>query len=260
MVIDAHVHLKPQKAYVKDLLTECDRLRIDKVALIGSPQPLRRAMNEAPDRIIGLAMIRLGYDEPVVVDELKATGFHGLKIINPRWNYDDERNFPIYNRAQAYGMPILFHLGIVARRDIDYALDKNSNRMRPIYLDYIARTFPDLKIIGAHLGNPWYEEASMSARWNRNLWFDLSGSTLKKKTPEFIRSLFWWDRPGHPYQAHGGKHPFEKIVFGTDVAIEWMADVLNDYQVLMESMEVPEVYRKKIMGETAAEIFGIETG
>lgn len=258
MVIDAHVHLNPREGYVKDLLAECDRLRMDQVALIGPPQPLRRAMDEAPDRIIGLAMIRLGYDEPVVVDELKAMGFHGLKIINPRWNYDDERNFPIYNRAQAYGMPILFHLGIVARRDIDYALDKNSNRMRPIYLDYIARTFPDLNIVGAHLGNPWYEEASMSARWNRNLWFDLSGSTLKKKTPEFIRGLFWWDRPGHPYRAHGGKHPFEKIVFGTDVAIEWMADVLNDYQVLMESMEVPEIYRRKIMGETAAEIFGME--
>ncbi len=97
----------------------------------------------------------------------------------------------------------------------------------------------------------------MSARWNSNLWFDLSGSTLKKKTAAFLRSLFWWDKPGHPYQAHGGKHPFEKIVFGTDVAIEWMADVMNDYQRVLEEMEVPEAYRRKIFGETAAEIFGI---
>jgi len=257
MVIDAHVHHRPQEGFVKALLKECDTLGIDKVCLIGAARELKGAVAEAPDRIIGLAMVHLGYDEPTVVDDLKEQGFPGLKIINPRHNYDDERNFPIYDRAQAYGMPILFHLGIVARRDIDYALDKNSNRMRPIYLDYIARTFPNLRIIGAHLGNPWYEEASMSARWNSNLWFDLSGSTLKKKTAAFLRSLFWWDKPGHPYQAHEGKHPFEKIVFGTDVAIEWMADVMNDYQRVLEEMEVPEAYRKKIFGETSAEIFGI---
>lgn len=52
--------------------------------------------------------------------------------------------------------------------------------MRPIYLDTIARAFPDLKIIGAHLGNPWYQEAAEVARWNPNVFFDLTGSTLKK--------------------------------------------------------------------------------
>ena len=258
MVIDAHIHYRAEKGYLGWLLRECDRLGIDKVCLLGRVDDLVQAKAESPDRVIPLALVRLGYDAPTVVDDLRDRGMTGLKIINPRYNYDDERNFPIYRRADAYGMPILFHLGIVARGEQDVALDKNSNRMRPIYLDYIARTFPSLKIIGAHLGNPWYEEASMSARWNSNLWFDLSGSTLKKKTPEFIRSLFWWDKPGHPYRAHGGKHPFEKIVFGTDVAIEWMEDVYNDYRNLVDAMEVPEEYRRRIFGETAAEIFGIE--
>ena len=258
MVIDAHIHYRKEEGYVKELLRECDRLGIDKVCLLGVADDLEKAVAEAPDRILTLAVVRLGYDEPTFIDDLKARGFNGLKIINPRYNYDDERNFPIYERAQVYSMPILFHLGIVARHDFDEALDKNSNRMRPIYLDYIARSFPRLNVIGAHLGNPWYEEASMSARWNSNLWFDLSGSTLKKKTPDFIRSLFWWDKPGHPYQPHGGLHPFEKIVFGTDVAIEWMEDVMNDYKNLMDGMEVPSAYRAKIFGLTAAGIFGIK--
>ena len=259
MVIDTHVHYRSTEGFVKDLLQECDKLGIDKVCLMGKDFHIEKAYAEAPDRIIPMAMIRLGYDAHTVVEDLKDRGFAALKIIFPRYNYDDERNFPIYRQAELLDMPILFHLGIVARRDTNYAQDRNSNRMRPIYLDYIARNFPKLKIIGAHLGNPWYEEASMAARWNSNLWFDLSGSTLKKKTPEFIRSLFWWDKPGHPYQAHGDKHPFEKIVFGTDVAIEWMADVLNDYRMLMEDMNVPGVYRKKILGETAAEIFGCKS-
>ena len=61
----------------------------------------------------------------------------------------------------------------------------DSNYMRPIYLDTMARLFPAWKIHGAHLGNPWYEEASMSCRWNPNLYFDLTGSTLKKKNRSF---------------------------------------------------------------------------
>ena len=258
MIIDSHVHLSDEAGHVEKLLKECDRLGIDKVCLLGKTAELVKAVAEAPDRIIPLAYVRLGYDPPTAVDDAMAAGMKGLKIINPLKNYDDPDYFPVYRRAEAFGLPILFHLGIVARSDRDYALDKNSNRMRPIYLDYLARCFPNLKIIGAHLGNPWYEEASMAARWNSNLWFDLSGSTLKKKSPEFIRGLLWWDKPGHPYKPHGDKHPYEKILFGTDVAIEWMEDVMNDYRNLCDQLEVPPEYRDRIFGLSAAEIFGIE--
>lgn len=258
MIIDSHVHYSPSEDFLKRLFTECDRLKIDKVCLIGKRDELLSAISFAPDRVIPLEHIRLGYDGEQIVEEAKNSGMMGLKIINPAYNYDDERAFPIYEKAAELNMPILFHLGIVARNDgAPDIRDHHSNRMRPIYLDYIARNFPKLKIIGAHLGNPWYEEASMTGRWNSNVWYDLSGSTLKKKSPAFIRSLFWWDKPNHPYQAHGGKHPYDKIVFGTDVAVEWMEDVMNDYKRLMDELEVPEEYRRKIFGHTAAEIFGI---
>ena len=257
MIIDSHVHMQNTPEFIGNLIRECDRLGIDKVALIGRMPALEKARIEAPDRILPLAQIDLGYDSPTIVDEAASRGMAGLKIIRPKYNYDDERNFPSYARAEAHGLPILFHLGIVARTPGDYAHDVNSNRMRPIYLDTIARRFPRLRIIGAHLGNPWYEEASMSARWNENLWFDLSGSTLKKKTPDFIRGLFWWDKPGHPYKAHGGRHPWRKIVFGTDVAIEWMEDVLNDYRNLCDTLGLNKEEQDWIFGGNAAEVFGL---
>ena len=258
MIIDSHVHYSPSEDFLKRLFTECDRLKIDKVCLIGKRDELVSALSFAPDRVIPLERIRLGYDSEQIVEEAQNSGMMGLKIINPAYNYDDERAFPIYEKAAELDMPILFHLGIVARKDDAPDIrDHHSNRMRPIYLDYIARNFPKLKIIGAHLGNPWYEEASMTGRWNSNVWYDLSGSTLKKKSTAFIRSLLWWDKPNHPYQAHGGKHPYEKVVFGTDVAVEWMEDVMNDYKRLMDELDVPEEYRRKIFGHTAAEIFGI---
>ena len=57
------------------------------------------------------------------------------------------------------------------------------------YLNPIARDFLFLSIIGVYLGNPQHEKATMAARWNPNLYFDLTGSTLKKKSPEFLLSL-----------------------------------------------------------------------
>ncbi len=253
VIIDSHVHLS-MKVGAGPLVKACDEIGIDKVCLLLHYPHLKYAMSEAPDRVLPVVYYNLDLDSPSFIHVLADRGVKGLKIIRPRHPYDDERYFPTYERAQEDELPILFHTGIVAGTQ-----PVSCDHMRPIRLDHIARTFPKLKIHGAHLGNPWYEEASMSMRYRENLWFDLSGSTLKKKTPEFIRSLLWWDRPGHPYKAGGDKHPYEKILFGTDVAPEWMADTWNDYQRLLDAMEVPEEYRRKILGENAAEVYGVET-
>jgi predicted TIM-barrel fold metal-dependent hydrolase len=260
LVIDCHIHFEGNEGEADSLLRTCDQLGIDKAVIFGGPSndAVLDAAQAHPDRLIPFARFALGGDAPDRVGEFAGAGFRGIKFIYPRKNYNEPEYWDIYARMAERGLVALFHLGIVARRRDRQPDDNDSNRCRPIYLDHIARLNPELRILGAHLGNPWYEEATMSARWNENLWFDLSGSTLKKKTPQFIRSLLWWDRPGHPYEAHGGKHPFDKIVFGTDVAHEWMADVHQDYQLLMDGMDVPPAYREKIMGATAAEILGIE--
>ena len=48
-------------------------------------------------------------------DILKEMGFVGLKPYKPHFPYSDERYFPIYERAQALRMPVLFHTGLVAK-------------------------------------------------------------------------------------------------------------------------------------------------
>lgn len=259
LVIDCHVHYAGRDGELDSLVRTCDQLGIDKAVIFGrgANAAVLEAAEAKPDRVVPFAFFALGTDEPGQINELADAGFRGIKFIDPKDNYNSRPYWDVYARMAEHGLVALFHLGIVARRRDMEQDDRDSNRCRPIYLDHIARLFPQLRIIGAHLGNPWYEEATMSARWNANLWFDLSGSTLKKKTPAFLRSLLWWDRPGHPYQGHMGKHPYEKIVFGTDVAHEWMADVWQDYQLLMDGMSVPAEYREKIMGGTAAEILCI---
>lgn len=129
----------------------------------------------------------------------------------------------------------------------------SSNYMKPIYLDTIARIFPRLTIIGAHLGNPWYEEATMSARWNPNLYFDLSGSILKKKTPEFLGGLLWWT-PQTRYRDPEGRYAWEKILFGSDVPYHEIEEVMADYKGVLNKLKINQEIQDGIFGGTMAKI------
>lgn len=268
MIIDAHHHLRKEKGYLEQLVSESRRLGIDRVCLLGahmralgkgaaSNEEVIKVVEQYPDLFIGFATFNLGVDSPNRINEYAHAGFSGIKFINPMKNYDDKDFYPVYGRMEAHGIPGLFHLGIVARSDDDRHYDVNNNRHRPIYLDTIARAFPGLRIIGAHLGNPWYEEATMSARWNPNLYFDLSGSTLKKKSAAFLGELLWWT-PTTKYRSPDRKYAWEKIVFGTDVNPSDMEDVLNDYKKVMSELKLPKEMQDKVLGGTMCEILNLK--
>jgi len=261
MVIDVHHHLPfDWEPYVEKLRKECERLGIDKIAVIApveSNDLLVEALHQHGDFLIGMGFVRLGEDSPRTVDHLKGAGCSGIKFIWPLKNYDDDDFMPIYARCEVHQMPSLFHLGIVARQSTDRLMDVSMARMQAIQLDRIARRFPDLPIIGAHLGNPDYHIASELARMHPNVYFDLTGSTLKKKSPEFIGEVFWWARNEQYGKMGHGVPPYQKILFGTDVEVELMADVLGDYQRVMDALDMSEEDRSAIMGGTAAGLFGL---
>jgi hypothetical protein len=260
-IIDMHQHI--QNAAETDPMAEAYAdLGVVKAVLLGLP-PNREPGNndlvlDAWRRHPDLYVPFFGYDmDGMTPDELNRArdeGFVGIKFIGPRRPYNDFCYFPAYERATELGMVALFHLGIVANQGA--WRDCDSNLMRPIYLDHIARTHPDLKIVGAHLGNPWYEEATMSSRWNPNLFFDLSGSTLKNKTPEFLGSLLWWT-PSTAYRSPDRTWAWEKIVFGSDVHYSQIRDVVHDYEVLLKQAEVSDGLREAVWCGTAARILDI---
>ncbi len=261
MIIDCHHHLGEEQDYAEKLAAECKRLKIDKVCLMGIPDyygrstnsQIKEAIKKYPDLLIGFAFADLRTIIPDEINRFKEEGFRGLKFINPPANYDTEKFDRIYQRAEELGMVTLFHLGIVARDELKGPYRISSDYMKPIYLDTIARIFPSLTIIGAHLGNPWYEEATMSARWNPNLYFDLSGSTLKKKTPEFLGGLLWWT-PQTRYRDPEGRYAWEKILFGSDVPYNEIGEVMTDYQKVLDKLKINREIQDKIFGGTMAEI------
>jgi len=260
-IIDMHQHLdEVNRADV--LAAEYGTLGIAKAVLLARP-PSRvpgsnRAVLEAARKYPKLFIPFVGFDlddmKPDDLVRFQNEGFVGIKFIAPKKPYNDPSYFPVYETAADLGMPAVFHLGIVA----NYRpwTDCDSNLMRPIHLDHIARCFPSFRIVGAHLGNPWYEEAAMACRWNPNLFFDLSGSTLKKKTPEFIRGLLWWT-PDSFYKSPDRTHAWQKIVFGTDVPHSEVEDVMRDYQKLMESLNLSPELREAVWYRNAAKVLGL---
>lgn len=243
-IIDAHQHYYSKPNTIDDLVKISKDAGIVKVCLSGCGeafgQPgndaVRQAFNQYPDFIVGMGFIRLGIDSWQLVDELYEEGFRGLKTIIPRKNYSDKEYYPIYKRAEELNMPILFHTGIMIAGAKDAENDVACERMQPIFLDAIARAFPKLKIIGAHLGVPWYNEACMVARANPNVFFDLSGAVnlLYKLEPWFFKTLTYWEMAK------------EKFVFGVDNYYEGIPDAIDKFSVLMDNLDFSPELREKV--------------
>jgi len=266
-LIDAHVHHNSDPAFLDKLVAKLEP--VDGLALLLTLPKDIDSVNafiaKHPNRIMGMGQMDL--DDPLaveLVDRFHAAGFRGLgEISGPLKNYDDRSYWPIYERAEKYGMIILFHTGIVNRMHPEIPSDISVDRMRPTTLDGIARRFPKLTIIGAHLGNPDYAWAAEVSRWNPNLYFDLSGSSLIKKQddPTFWKTIFWWSGVVSPHTPANAPNAFERLVFGSDVFEGDIAEfdlALARYHKMLDACGVPKASQDMIFAGTMWKILSAQ--
>jgi len=258
-LIDCHVHYNGDPEFIHKLVARLDS--VDGLAFLlvrhddlATAKPL---IDKAPNRLIGFGNIDL--DDPRAieyVDEFHAAGFRGLgELETPLTQFYDPSYWPIYERAEKYKMIILFHTGIVMRVNPDIPVDVSIERMRVTTLDGVARHFPGITLIGAHLGNPDYAWAGELARWHPNLLFDLSGSTLIKTQNNyaFFNSIFWWSGVESPHTPKSGASAFEKVVFGSDVFggdLEEFDLALARYHKMLDTCAVPKPAQDNIFSGT----------
>lgn len=229
-IVDIHVHLNDEPGYLDGLVETARRLGFSTLCLSGTgayhhhleDDDVLQAARQHPDLIAPLAFMKHDEWNPKTVEAKRAEGFVGLKTIDPSRDYDDESYFPLYEAAEALRLPILFHTGIKARFPVDKPTIGRTRQMRPVTLDAIARRFPELDLIGAHMGPPWYDEALMVSRVNPNVYMEFSsgsGWQVKGMTPDWFKRALWWDGA------------WRKVVFASDVhysRLEWAVDVYRD--------------------------------
>ena len=267
-ILDSHIHCGGTADWVEQMvkiyrprnamafvLTWMDDMQLMKDAAAGYP-----------DIFINCGRVRL--DDPNAVRHIETfskNGFVGIKFHSPQKNYDDPSYFQAYRLCEQYRMHTLFHTGISSHRIKDEPQWGSSARMRPIYLDTICRQFPRLTIQGAHLGNPWYEEAAEAARWNPKLYFDVTGSTLLKfiKLGKLTRmsEILWWavgEADKNPHTLKGGPGAWEHIVFGTDEKPTGLIPNIDRFQKMLDANNIPDKMRQEMWGLTIAKVLGID--
>jgi hypothetical protein len=258
-LIDCHVHHNGSNEFLEKLVAKLASLQ-GMAMLITAPKDLEAVtgfMKSHPGRLIGLGEIQLD-DADVLntIDRFHNAGFRGLgEMSKPQYSYDDRRYWPIYERAEKYGMILLFHTGIVNRTTPQVPADVSSARMRVTTLDLIARRFPKLTVIGAHLGNPDYAWAAEIGRWNPNVYFDVSGTSLIKKQTDytFFKSVFWWTDVASPHTPKSNTSAFEKLVFGSDVFegdLDELDRELNRYHHMLDACGVSAEAQANIFSGT----------
>ncbi|MGE3181913.1 MAG: amidohydrolase family protein, partial [Phycisphaerae bacterium] len=97
-------------------------------------------------------------------------GLKGATLSPPMQNYhpSDTRAMRVYEECLRRGMPIVFnqdHFNSAARMDFG----------KPVQLDEVAREFPDLKIVVAHMGFPWVSETIVLLAKHKHVFADIAG-------------------------------------------------------------------------------------
>jgi len=260
------------------LAYNCQRLNIYKVCLLGSPGEGNNLVEKAAERystlIVPFAMINVDQTEPQEIMDFAERGFKGIKIIGPRRNYDDPAYFPLYAEMERQSLVVLFHTGIsggmvdylqfppgthVDVADLARPMESNRRwkpeseadswygaaRMQPIYLDGISVAFPDLKIIGAHLGYGMYDAAAAVARWRRNVYFDISGGTVVRR---------------HLIERNMLRSEVStlKLTWGSDCDMAHMSRELSNWMQAFEDIGLSAEDQDRIFWGNAARIFGVD--
>ncbi|MGH7906089.1 MAG: amidohydrolase family protein [Candidatus Binataceae bacterium] len=164
-------------------------------------------------------------------------GLSGLKMhpICQAFYPNDIMYYPLWEKAQELGIPVLFHsghTGIGAGTPGGTGLKLKYSRPIP-YLDDVAADFPNLTIIGAHPSWPWQEEMLSMALHKANVYMDLSGWSPKYFSPSLVQ--------------YSSTLLQDKVLFGSDFPVISPERWLKDFEAVNFRDEV----RPKIMIENA---------
>jgi len=207
---------------------------------------IAEVMNKYPDVFIGWSSVDPWKGRAAVKELERAVtqlNLRGLKLhpTTQRFFPNDERFYPLWEKAQELKIPVIFHTGhtgIGAGTPGGTGIKLKYSRPIP-YIDDIAADFPYLTIIGAHPSWPWQEEMLSVAMHKANVYIDLSGWSPKYFSPSLIQ--------------YSNTLLQDKVLFGSDFP------VINPERWLKDFAEAPfrDEVRPKIMIENAKKLLGL---
>ena len=241
---------------IEDYLRKMDAAGIERSLLIavraGEPawqgsfeipyQQIAQYCDAYPDRFSGLAGVdpTRGIQQLKELDHaVKELGFVGAHFY-PHWFRmppDSALCYPIYSRCEELGIPIMMQVGqnLIYQKDV-----RLPSVAKPILLDQVAIDFPNLVLIGIHIGVPWTDEMIAMAWKHENVYIGID-AYAPKHLPASLKH----------YMNSYGSH---KVMFGTDWPVidpERAVREIHEHALRPESLE-------KIMRGNAVKVFRLE--
>ena len=171
---------------------------------------------------------------------VKELGIRGLEVSTFREQLypNDKKYYPLYTKCVELDIPARIYC------TMNYASDRAMDFGRPIYLDEVARDFPELTIIAALGGWPWVPELVGLARRHGNIYIDLAAHRPKNVA-----------KPGSGFEMllqFGNTLLQDRMLF----ASSWITQGLPILQIIEETLDLPlkETVKSKWMHENAARL------
>jgi len=183
---------------------------------------------EHPSRFAGVAAVDLNRPMEAVRELRRCVaefGFKGLRVVPWLWEAPptDRRYYPLYAACVELGVPFFTQVGHTGPL-------RPSETGRPIpYIDQVAIDFPELVIIGGHIGYPWTEEMVAVCRKHQNVFIDTSAYIPRRFPPELVSYM----------TGSGGRR---KVLFGTNFPMIAHAAALDGIDALGLDLETRELF------------------
>jgi hypothetical protein len=198
--------------------------------------------SQNPDRFSGLAGVDPFRGMEGLNDletAVKEYGFVGAHLY-PHWCElppNHRKYYPYYAKCCELGIPIMMQVG----HNLIYSKNRRLPSVgKPIYLDQVAIDFPELKLIGIHIGIPWTEEM-ISMCWKHENVYTAGDAYAPKYWPEaFIH-----------YANSYGKH---KVMFGTDWPVIDPIRAVDEFN----NLNFKDSSKELVLRENAMRVFNLD--
>ncbi len=200
---------------------------------------IHEVVQHHPDRFKGLVGINPSNIVPWLAHmdhAVRDLGFVGAHLY-PHWfgkPPDDRIYYPFYAKCAELRVPIQIQVGHSAQQFLPTVAN-------PMLLDRVALDFPELTIIGIHIGYPWTEEMISVAWKHPNVYVGCDAHAPRYWDPSFVRFI-------------GSRRGRDKVLFGTDWPVIDFVRARREIDELGFTDDVLE----RLLWRNAVRVYGLE--
>ena len=149
----------------------------DAIGIESTDETTAAAVAKYPEKFVGFAYCdprRPDYME-MLEHGIEDLGLKGVKF-GPIYNgvpLADPRLVPVYEYCQKRNIPLTMHMGTTFARNAPVELG------RAIHVEPVALKYPDLVMVLAHMGHPWFDECIVVSRKQPNVFCEVSALSYR---------------------------------------------------------------------------------